>query len=208
MRVLVFARAPVPGRCKTRLIPRLGARGAAWVQRRLLERALATAAAAFGAEALTLCCAPDSRHPHFHACQRRWGLRLARQGPGDLGAKMRRALATGPALLLGSDAWALEPDDLRRAAAALADCDYLLIPAPDGGYGLIGARQPLPSLAGVAWSSGRERSQTLRRLRRAGRSLELGPARADFDTPGDWRRARRAGGLAPLVNKFHPERPQ
>ncbi len=205
--LLVFARAPVAGLCKTRLIPRLGARGAAWVQRRLVEHLLDAAQAAARASSepmrLILCGAPDARHHFFKACQKRYGAQLERQSRGDLGQRMRAAIraqvAQGPVLLVGSDAFGLGSADLLAAVAALKHCDYTVIGAPDGGYVLIGARKPLPSLAGVAWSSGRERMQTLRRLREHGSADASHAQRSDFDTARDWQRARRAGQLAPLM---------
>ena len=112
---------------------------------------------------------------------------------------MRSTLRRAPGLLIGADAFGLQVDDLRRASVALARADQVLLPAPDGGYVLIGSRKPLPSLAGVAWSSGRECAQTARRLARSGALAWLSPARDDFDTTADWRRARRLGQLKPLV---------
>lgn len=205
MQVLVFARAPVAGACKTRLIPRLGARGAAWVQRRLIEQALAVATAAAPGH-VVLCCAPDTRHRFLRSSAQRYGASLARQCRGDLGLRMRSALnralraGAGPVLLLGADAFDLGAEDLLAAARQLAcRADYLLIPAPDGGYGLIGARRPLPRLAAVAWSSGRELAQTRQRLALAGTVVADSAARSDFDTAADWRRARRTGRMQPLI---------
>ena len=199
MRVHIFARAPVPGQCKTRLIPRLGARGAAWVQRRLIERALATACAAVGHGNVTLWGAPDAAHGFFGHCRLRYGVQLARQWGGDLGSRMRSTLRRAPGLLIGADAIGLQSQDIARAVAALADQDHVLLPAPDGGYVLIGSRKGLPPLAGVRWSSGQECAQTARRLRRSGSLAVLAPAREDLDSPADWRRARRLGWLKPLV---------
>jgi len=201
MQLHLLARAPVAGRCKTRLIPRLGARGAAWVQRRLLEHALQTACAALGAHNVTLWGAPHATHAFFSRCRRHYGVRLARQPQGDLGARMRSALKSGPALLIGSDGFGLQMQDLHRAAAALSTADYVLLPAHDGGYVLIGSKRPLPPLAGVSWSSGREHAQTARRLRRQGQLAELSPAREDFDTPADWRKNRRLNRLPPLIRR-------
>lgn len=199
MRVHVFARAPVPGQCKTRLMPRLGARGAAWVQMRLTERALQLACEAVGAHQVTLWGAPDTRHAFFLRCRAQLGVRLARQPPGDLGARMRAVLSRHGGLLIGSDAFGLQAMDFHRASAALAIADHVLLPAPDGGYVLIGSRRTLPLLAGVVWSSGRECRQTAQRLRRSGSLEVLDSPRADFDTPADWRRARRAGLLPALT---------
>ncbi len=199
MRIHIFARAPVAGACKTRLIPRLGGRGAAWVQQRLIERALATACAAVGAAQVTLWGAPDAAHGFFMQCRQRFGVRLARQARGDLGARMRHTLRRAPGLLIGSDAFGLQVQDLHAACDALIHSDHVLLPAPDGGYVLIGCKQPLPALAGVRWSSGRECAETVRRLRRKGSLAVLAPAREDFDDPADWRRARRLGRFKPLV---------
>jgi len=102
----------------------------------------------------------------------------------------------GAAVLVGTDCPALSAADFRSAFASLARCDAVLQPSTDGGYVLIGAhRIERRALAGVAWSSGRELAQTRQRVTRLGlRWAELA-ARADLDTPADYRRARRAGLL-------------
>lgn len=194
MKVLVFARAPLPGRCKTRLIPRLGTQGAARLQQQLATRTVATARRA-GA-AVELWCAPDSGHGFFHGQRRAHGLRLRRQAHGDLGRRMRLALARGPALLVGTDCPGLTAADLRAAWQALQGSDCVLQPSGDGGYVLIGARRLEPrALTGIAWSSGRELAQTLRRMDRLGLRCALLAPRDDLDTPADYRRARRLGLL-------------
>ena len=107
--IIVFAKAPVPGQAKTRLIPRLGAWGAARLHLRLVRHALRTAqAAACGAVELHV----TRKHSLFDGV-----VRLQRGA--DLGERMRHAFARarGPAILIGSDCPALEPADLRRAAA-------------------------------------------------------------------------------------------
>lgn len=199
MHVHILSRAPIAGRCKTRLIPRLGARGAAWVQRRLTERAIAHACAAVGPAQVTLWCAPDAAHAFFARCRSVYGVRLARQVPGDLGQRMRGTLRRKPGLLVGADAFGLQTQDLHEAAQALTSADFVLVPANDGGFVLIGARRPVPSLQGVAWSSGRECLQTASRLRRAGKLAILASGRDDFDTPADWQRARRSEAFQPLT---------
>lgn len=198
-RILVFARAPVPGRCKTRLIPALGRDGAARLHRQLVRRTLAAARAS--ELPVELWCAPDARHGFFAACRRDYGVVLRRQPPGDLGRRMAQALArtlreAGAGILVGSDCPAFAPGDFSAATAALARADCVLGPSMDGGYVLIGARRLEPrALAGITWSSGREGRQTLQRMRRLGLSCASLPPRADLDTPADHRRARRTGML-------------
>ncbi len=204
-RILVFARAPVPGRCKTRLIPALGARGAAALHRALVRRTLA-AARASGAT-VELWCAPDASHGFFAACRREFGARLRRQPAGDLGRRMALALGrvlredAGAAVLVGSDCPGFTPRDFAVALAALATRDCVLQASTDGGYVLIGARHiERRALAGIAWSSGRELDQTRRRMGMLGLSFSEKAPLMDIDTPQDYRKARRGGlrGVSPL----------
>jgi hypothetical protein len=198
--VAVLAKAPVPGFAKTRLIPRLGAEGAADLQRRLTERALATALAA-GVGPVTLWCAPDEMHPFFAEARDRLGVALARQPEGDIGARMLAAFsaARGPLVLTGTDCPVLEPDDLRAALAALRDgADAALCPAEDGGYGLIVMARPLPVLfEGVPWSTAEVMPATLARAAGAGLKVAMLRTIWDVDVPEDVDRLA-ASGLMPL----------
>ena len=155
--VIVFARAPVPGEVKTRLIARLGARGAAALHAALVERTLETACSA-RVSRVELCCAPDESHPFFLACAQRFGVALTAQAEGDLGARMHAAFervvpGSGRALLIGTDCPALTSAHLRDAAAALqAGHDAVLGPAEDGGYVLIGLARTSPRVFdGIGW---------------------------------------------------------
>ena len=188
--VIVMAKAPRPGYAKTRLMPALGAEGAAALAERLLDATLAQAANA-GAAVVDLCCAPDIEHPAFARHGRAEGVSLSVQGEGDLGARMARAferhLAPGRAvLMIGTDAPALDAAMLRRAARALQEADAVFVPALDGGYALIGLRRAAPSLFGhMAWSTASVMADTRARLKAAGlRHIELAPV-ADIDEPAD-----------------------
>ncbi len=199
--VLVFAKAPVPGQVKTRLIPRLGADGAAALQARLIERALATArTAAVGP--VELWCAPSPAHPAL-APFAAGAASLHEQGDGDLGERMHRALthaccAGRAAMLIGCDCPALTAQDLREAAAALAQgCDAAFTPAEDGGYMLVAVRRSEAALfAGVEWGSDRVMRQTRERLARLDWRWRELPMRWDVDRPEDYERLLREGLLA------------
>jgi rSAM/selenodomain-associated transferase 1 len=169
--LIVFARAPEPGRVKTRLVPLLGSKGAAQLHSRLVERTLATAVAA-EFENIELCCSPGIEHVFFRRIQKRFGIRLRSQGRGDLGARMyracERALRTHPyVVLIGSDCPVLRAADLRAAALALQKgVDAVFSPAEDGGYALIGLRRISRRLFdGVAWGTPEVLGETRRRLR-------------------------------------------
>lgn len=190
VRVVVMAKAPVPGFAKTRLVPALGAAGAARLAARLLDHALAQARAA-DLGPLTLCCAPDASHPAFVAQAAAGGVVLTRQGEGDLGARMRRAFEQAftqadRVLLIGTDAPALDAACLRQASLALAQADAVLVPAADGGYALIGLRRLPPRLfEAMPWSTDAVLALTRERLAEAGlRHVELAPLH-DIDRPVD-----------------------
>src|SRR5437868_8755918 len=196
--VAILAKAPLPGLAKTRLIPALGREGAALFQARLIARTLATACTA-ATGPVTLWAAPDESH--LRELARQFPVELARQSGGDLGARMRAALESAcPALLIGSDCPALEPEHLRSAADALRDgFDAAVIPAEDGGYVLIGLRRPQPALfADLPWGTATVMAETRRRARKLGLAVrELTPL-WDVDVPEDLERLREAG-LAGLV---------
>jgi uncharacterized protein len=192
--VIVFAKAPVPGLAKTRLVPALGALGAAALAERMLRHALTQAVAA-GLGPVELCTTPDADHPLLPAAAAACRASLAAQGPGDLGERMHRALARHlatnaqeprRALLIGTDAPALDAAMLRQAALALADHDAVFVPALDGGYALVGLRRADERcFAGMTWSHARVMADTRQRLRDAGlRWAELAPV-ADVDEPAD-----------------------
>lgn len=187
MRLVVFARAPVPGQAKTRLIPALGAHGAAQLHRHLVRRALEVAVASRRG-GLELWCAPDAAHPFFAECAEAFGCSLHAQPTGDLGQRMRVGLEAGlPAILLGSDAPGLTAETLRLAAAALEQGrDGVLVPATDGGYVLIGLARPAPELfAGMSWGGPAVLEETRRRAARLGLDLAEFEPCADVDVPED-----------------------
>jgi rSAM/selenodomain-associated transferase 1 len=194
--VAILAKAPIPGFAKTRLIPALGEAGAATLQARLTERAVETATAA-GTGPVTLWAAPDARHPAFAQLRVRFGIALACQGEGDLGARMLAALAAagGPALVIGTDCPALTAEHLRTASDVLRDgTDVAVIPAEDGGYALIGLRAPEPTLfADIRWSSAGVMDETRRRLTELGLRWKEPVMLWDVDVPEDLERLRAAG---------------
>jgi len=191
--IAILAKAPVPGLAKTRLIPALGAAGAARLQRLFTRRTLALAQAA-SVGPVTLWCAPDPAHRFFRALARQGDLDARAQCGGDLGARLARAVdaAAGPVLLLGTDCPALTPDDLRDAARALNDGhDLALWPAEDGGYVMLGLRRPCAALfTDMPWSTDQVGRLTEDRARAAGLRLHRGRTLWDVDLPQDLPRWR------------------
>ena len=201
-RLLIFAKAPVPGQVKTRLAGRWGLRGAAKLYKKLLRRTLAIANAARLCP-IELWAAPDARHGFFIACRRDYGLRLRRQSSGDLGQRMNHALTRTlrrncPAVLIGADSASLGAAELREAFQRLTTgADAVLGPAADGGYVLIGLNRSGPALfRDIAWSTPTVLAATRRRLRRAGMNWAELPPGWDVDTPADLRRLRQSSSPA------------
>ena len=189
--IAVFSRAPVPGCAKRRLIPALGEEGAADLQRRMTDRAVAAAVAARTGR-VSLWCTPDCGHPSFRGLRLRYPIRLRMQEGRDLGermgAAMRHMLARRScALLAGSDCPGLGAGEFRRAAGWLeAGADAVLAPALDGGYVLIGLRRYEASLfAGMDWGTERVLSETRRRLRELGWGWRETEPLPDIDRPSD-----------------------
>jgi len=189
--VIVFAKAPVPGFAKTRLAPALGEAGAAALAERMLRHALEQAVAA-DIGPVELCATPDAPHPTLQAMAAGCGATLAAQGPGDLGARMARALGRQlrrwpRALLIGTDSPALGAWHLQEAARALDEHDAVFVPTHDGGYVLVGQRRPgcARCFRGMTWSHPRVMDETRPRLAEAGlRWAELSPVH-DIDDPVD-----------------------
>lgn len=198
--ILIFAKAPRPGQCKTRLARRLGATRAARIYRQLLDTAVAQACAVEGAH-VTLVCAPDTAHPVFARLARRYGVDRRRQSRGPLGRRMHCALRDAcqhnqAVILVGSD----QPTDIaafiQTGLDQLRRHDAWLAPTLDGGYWAIGLRRPDSRVfRGPAWSTSRVAGHTMTLLSRPGRSAACAAVRRDIDDARDWfylPRSRRA----------------
>jgi hypothetical protein len=199
--VLIFARAPVAGSVKTRLIPLLGDHGAAALYRSLVERAL-TVARESGVGPVELWCTPNTDDEFFATCRERFHLTLHRQREGDLGARMLNALEDAltrsrHVLLTGSDCPSLTAADLRAAAGALREGrDAVFCPTEDGGYVLVGLSQAIPALFyAMTWGTATVMEETRQRLHNLGWRWHELPVHWDVDRPQDYQRLVREGFL-------------
>jgi uncharacterized protein len=201
--IAILAKAPVPGLAKTRLIPLLGPERATKLQASLIERAVDTACLS-GAGPVTLWATPDGDNGVFQAVRARYGVPIACQSEGDLGARMLAAItaANGLVLVMGTDCPALTPDHLRLAADILRrGIEVVMFPAEDGGYVLIGMRSPHAALFEdpICWGSPRVLGVTRRRLRRLKLAWQEPSMLWDIDLPADLERLR-SGSLRELVS--------
>ena len=193
-RIVIFAKAPLPGSVKTRLIPALGADGAATLACHLLAHTLSQALAADAGE-VELCMSPAPLDPAWQGVTIDSAVKQTAQSSGDLGARMARAVkrATGqiqPAdtsvLLIGTDCPALTAPLLKQAALQLEHHDAVMLPAHDGGYVLLGLKSRCPELFdNMPWSTSVVARQTMQRMAALNLRLWQGPTLHDIDEPTD-----------------------
>lgn len=190
--VIVMLKAPIAGRVKTRLAATLGEARAAAIYRELLTRTLQRTRG------------PWRRVLAFSdACDRHWNLpetarddfRVA-QGPGDLGARMRRVMEifpSGPIMIIGTDCPTLSRREILKGFARLRGADAALGPAVDGGFWTVGfaRRRPLSLPPGVfhrvRWSGPHALADTRKSFPRAWRVSELA-LKSDVDEGNDLER--------------------
>ncbi len=189
--LIVFAKAPFPGQVKTRLIPSLGAQGAAVLYERLILHCVATACES-GVGSVSLWCTPSTEHRLFRFCAERFKIGLRTQAEGDLGRRMADALsfslkAVTHALLIGTDCPSITSYDLREAATALReDREAVIGPTEDGGYGLIGLKRVVIDLfEGISWGGENVLEETRNRLLALRWRWHELPVRWDVDRPED-----------------------
>ena len=205
--LVIFARAPVPGGVKTRLIPLLGEEGAAVLYERMVIRSIATATNV-GIGPVELWCTPSTGHPFFSRCAEEFGIMLLCQTEGDIGERMAHAFRetlkrSTYVLLMGTDCPSLTGNDLGEAVNALSvGADAVLIPSEDGGYVLMGLRQYAGELfTGIAWGTKEVLEETRVRLRHLGWRWHELSERWDVDRPEDVERLKREGYMDSLTGR-------
>jgi rSAM/selenodomain-associated transferase 1 len=202
-RLMIFAKAPVAGKVKTRLIPTVGAEGAAELQRRLLDRTVAMACDAALAP-VELWLAGDAGLADIQALLARYPVSLRQQQGGDLGARMHHAVASGtpgrgPAVIIGTDSPAMDATTLQQAFTALASHQVVFQPAEDGGYTLIGLQRACQALfTGIDWGTERVMAQSLKLAYEQGLSVAQLAWGWDLDRPDDYRRALAEGWIGEI----------
>jgi hypothetical protein len=172
--IIVFAKAPVLGRVKTRL--GLPPEQAAGLHERFVRETLALVAPLGNVELWTD--APTGR----------WGEHALQSG-GDLGARMLNALQSRPApvMIVGSDAPDVPAAFLEELIAL--EVDVALGPATDGGFYAIACHRTHPDMfAGVSWSTAVTLLQTVAACEACGLTVALGRECSDIDTPEDLKR--------------------
>ena len=191
IRIVIFARAPLPGLAKTRLISALGESGAAALAHKMLRHAVAEAGAANVGE-VELCVTPSPEAPQWRSfLDSSWQVDWQAQGEGNLGDRLARASqrnieAGRSVLLIGADCPMLTAEHLCEAARKLEESDAVMIPSMDGGYVLLGLKQYHPTVFhGIAWSTDTVAFETLCRIAVLRWSVAQLTRLRDIDEPSD-----------------------
>ena len=212
IRLIVFTRYPQAGKAKTRLIPALGAEGAASLQRQMTEYTLnqvrkllnpslvsvdlvsvdLVSVEVWFAGTASSGTASDDTDRQLMQDWLGTGWVYRQQGTGDLGARMSQAFQDAFAdgmervVTIGTDCPGVDANRLTQAFQALQDHDLVLGPATDGGYYLIGLGRFVPELfLGIAWSTADVLSQTIEIAQRLNLSIAYLDSLTDIDRPED-----------------------
>lgn len=182
--LILFAKAPIAGRAKTRLCPPLTPSEAADLHSALVKDTagmLLTLGSSVDVELSTD--VPTEAWPD---------LAIARsvQIEGDLGTRLIHALEQGLSggreivMVLGSDSPGLPPAHITELLRSTVD--MTLGPTPDGGFFAIACRAVRREMfAGVRWSSECTRSDVVRQASACGLTVALGPSWFDVDVEAD-----------------------
>lgn len=208
----LFAKAPQPGKVKTRMQPALGGESCAALATRMLEQSAARVGESWPGPKI-LCVAPDRQHPLFQRLAAKFGFSLLEQADCDLGGRMLAALQHGlagcdRAVVMGCDVPYIGGEILARAWQEMQSANNVMGPAEDGGFYLLGVdRLPIAAFEGVAWGSSKVGQQVIRQGRQQGLEFRMLPTLRDIDVIGDlvWL-ARSQPGYGDLLPEMEPER--
>lgn len=191
--VVVMAKAPRPGTVKTRLTPMLGTEGCAALATALIRQAMTSVRATSPAAAYLAFDPADAAGEMASLAGP--GVGLVPQRGAGLGERLAAATAEalakhgGPVLVIGTDVPTLTPTTIQAAAGALhADVDVVFGPALDGGYYLVGLRDPWPGLFALEphlWGGPDVLAASVAAAQTAGARVGFLEVLRDLDTPAD-----------------------
>ena len=205
--LIVFAKAPRPGQVKTRMTPPLTPEQAAGLYSKLLLDVLEVS----GELAPRLGLAPWlAVHPP-EACAELADLaptpfRVVPQRGASLAQRMAHAVAEAAAsgaprvLLRGSDSPLLDEAIVARALEALEGADLAVCPDRDGGYSLIGLREPAPGIFSHPMSTASALGDTLGNAASLGLRVDVQEPSFDLDRAADL--GRLAGARSPATERL------
>lgn len=192
--LIIFAKRPVPGNVKTRLVPFLSEEKAAGLYEAMLLDVVERTSQ-LDAERVLFYASSEGAGEYFSEVGR--GCYLKEQACGDLGERMEQAFAEvflpgfEAAVIIGTDSPDVPMSYLEEAFRVLEEgsADAVIGPCEDGGYYLLGMRKVLPVLfRDIHWSTAHVVADTVKQAQTAGIKVALLPTWYDVDEPDDLRR--------------------
>jgi rSAM/selenodomain-associated transferase 1 len=169
-KLIIFVKYPEPGRVKSRIASEIGAEKAAGVYSLMAETIIEKVSKTDAHETIIFFDPPE-REKEIIAWLGNSVRSYEHQRGTTIGDKMSNAFLSGfssgaeKAVLIGTDIPEITADTVRAAFKGLDETDVVLGPAEDGGYYLIGLRQPEPRLfSGISWSTNVVLAQTIDRI--------------------------------------------
>lgn len=199
--LLLFAKAPIAGKVKTRLQSHCSAEQAAEIAKVLLEESIIKATE-FWPGTVYLSVALDIEHTFLQEMLKKYSIKLVPQSAGDLGVKMNHALGEFgyPAAIIGCDAPHILGDDLTRAYTLLSEGKPVLGPSEDGGYYFIGLEKPQEALfSNIEWGTSSVLTATLKIAQQSKVNFTLLELLNDVD---EWNDLVTASEQVPSLNVF------
>lgn len=217
--IIIFAREPIQGQVKTRLIPSLGKKNATELYQRLLSHAISLhtkenftdplGAVARRLAPVELCITPESTVDYFLSMPQSEYFELSFQQGNDLGNRMYNVLNSAlenysKAILVGTDCPFLTTDEVCQAIQSLDSSDMVFSPAQDGGYVLVGAKRLLNgAFDNITWGSEHVMSQTREQLNRLGIQWYELPKQVDIDDESDLRYIAQHTEFKDYINSIY-----
>ncbi len=188
-RLLIFIKNPVLGRCKTRLADSVGDKKALQIYQKLLERTRSVALETAAERWLFYDDFVDEKDGWSASFFEK---KVQKKTP-DLGDRMSDAFEKAfekeenvPVVIIGSDCFELKKEHLEAAFEALRSNDFVIGPARDGGYFLLGMRRFEPRVfQNIEWSTASVFEKTRQKIVDLGQTLAVLPILPDIDTIED-----------------------
>jgi rSAM/selenodomain-associated transferase 2/rSAM/selenodomain-associated transferase 1 len=215
--LIVFTRYPEPETTKTRLIPRLGAEGAADLQRKMTEHTLSQVKRLSTRRELAVEIRYEGGDKNLMQTWLGQDFEYRPQDSGDLGLRMKRSFQDAfragatEAVIIGTDIPDITNVIIQKAFDALKLKNLVLGPAKDGGYYLIGLQKnslskAIPDLfSGINWGAGDVLEKTIGIAKHSGLSFTLLDVLKDVDHPEDliiWERSRNTNTTVFNTNRI------
>lgn len=186
--IVMFAKAPDPGKVKTRLTSHMSDIDAASFHEAFVLDTL-DILATFNNTEIYLACYPDNKHRFFKEIEDDFDIKSFTQRGGDLGERIENAFlylkgeGHKEIVVLGSDSPTLPVEILNEAFQRLKKNKLVIGPSLDGGYYLIGISGNVPELfSGIDWGTDKVFDETVKKAKESGLDFSVLPFWYDIDT--------------------------